>query len=591
MNFSRMITRKLTVKTELYVIFIIAPFGVYFFGVAGFFNASDIPYLALGGVVAVVSGIIYHMYLRLRKLKRIFKDMDNDLYETKKKIISYPISEGIFASLRLIISVSTVALIVYPFHALSSLQIITFTIFPVFLLPCTFTLFYFLAENVTGELLKDPVFAQISLKREDVRVFSEQKRTLLIIISICLIPTVMLGYFFFLSNSFNVKFTNIGIHLSVIMFFSAMAILITLFEATKNSKTTISNMQSTLQRIESGDLSMSSMPLLSNSEISLVSIDLNSFIRRWKDIIGMVLKMTSELAASAEEMSSASESFATRSQTIAATVEEISSTLEEIAAGGDRIFDTNEYQHRRTKILIENINRLNEIVNSEEAEMRNALSAKSKLDGNVATVKTTISETMTQMQEATKDAGDMMDYTKLINDISDQTNLLSLNASIEAARAGDYGKGFAVVADEIGKLADQSGENAKTIFSIVERTKTSMDNSFSSLNNAIENIEGIFMGLESFGMSVKTVADLTANDQDINKELQQDSVKFLKRADDIMSSMNEQKSAIDEITKSMSLINESAQSFSASSEELSGVSESIANSVVELKKSIEFFKV
>ena len=261
----------------------------------------------------------------------------------------------------------------------------------------------------------------------------------------------------------------------------------------------------------------------------------------------------------------------------------MAATLEEIAAGEEKIVDTIMYQHGRTEILIENINKLNDIIMNESSEMVNALEVKSSLDKDIESVKVKISETIGLMQAAASGAGKMLDYTMLINDISDQTNLLSLNASIEAARAGESGRGFAVVADEVGKLAEQAGTNARSISEIVTSTNENMEKAFHSLNSANKNIQDIFTGLNSFGTSVNKISELTKKDLEINKVLQDDAHHFLKRADAIKISMEEQKNAIDEITNSINTISESAQKNALISTNLSETAQMLKKQSLELK--------
>jgi methyl-accepting chemotaxis protein len=146
-----------------------------------------------------------------------------------------------------------------------------------------------------------------------------------------------------------------------------------------------------------------------------------------------------------------------------------------------------------------------------------------------------------------------------------------------------------VVADEIGKLAEQSGENTKAVSTIVRKTNSSMANSYESLNTGIVSIEEIFRGLADFNSRVNKVSEMTLNSLTINDKLQKDTFHFQKRSEELLSSLDEQKITIGEVSSSVESINDSAQSFSASSEELSSISQSIASSASDLKKSIEFF--
>ena len=344
------------------------------------------------------------------------------------------------------------------------------------------------------------------------------------------------------------------------------------------------------KKIASGDLT-DRINLQQQDELGQLATALNEATDGLKKLVSEIMSASVSLSSSAEEMMGTADNFSHQSQSTAASVEEITSSLEEISAGGDSIFDNIEYQHRRTQVLIDNIKKVYMLVDDEGTEMEKATRVKTDLDVNIEDVKGKINDTMKLMKTATEDAGRMLDYTGLINDISEKTNLLSLNASIEAARAGEYGKGFAVVADEIGKLAEQAGENTKNISEIVKTTNDSMEKSFMALNEAIANIEKIFEGLRSFGSLVNKIGELTNQVMETNNVLKEDAEHFLKRADDIMRSMEEQKVSVNEIVKSISLINETTQNTSSASEELSASSENMASNAKRLSAEIEYFKL
>jgi methyl-accepting chemotaxis protein len=104
------------------------------------------------------------------------------------------------------------------------------------------------------------------------------------------------------------------------------------------------------------------------------------------------------------------------------------------------------------------------------------------------------------IQEIARDSEGLMAINSVIKNIASQTNLLSMNAAIEAAHAGEAGKGFAVVADEIRKLAEDSSEQSRTINAVLKKIKVSIDNITSSTNNVLTKFVAIDEG-------VKTVAE------------------------------------------------------------------------------------
>ena len=199
-----------------------------------------------------------------------------------------------------------------------------------------------------------------------------------------------------------------------------------------------------------------------------------------------------------------------------------------------------------------------------------------------------IGDTITSTNESAKT---ISEFTQAITDIATQTNLLSLNASIEAARAGDAGRGFAVVADEIRQLADQSSESADKIKNIVEKL---LADSASSVN-VLEKLN------ESFGVQAKQL-DSTKT----NMETMSGNVGHVKNTSthitDRVTSLNEAKNGLMEIISDLSAISEenaaSAEQTNASMEELNAtftiISEAagrLQNLANEMAENISFFKM
>jgi methyl-accepting chemotaxis protein len=111
-----------------------------------------------------------------------------------------------------------------------------------------------------------------------------------------------------------------------------------------------------------------------------------------------------------------------------------------------------------------------------------------------------LQEVAGDIQEIARESEGLLEINSVMENIASQTNLLSMNAAIEAAHAGEAGKGFAVVADEIRKLAESSGEQSKTIGNVLKKIKGSIDKIMKSTENVLTRFEAI-------DSSVKVVSD------------------------------------------------------------------------------------
>jgi methyl-accepting chemotaxis protein len=152
--------------------------------------------------------------------------------------------------------------------------------------------------------------------------------------------------------------------------------------------------------------------------------------------------------------------------------------------------------HSVTKTLIENSKNVNELIEASE-------NGKSGLQ--------IVAE---KILEIAKDSEGLLEINAVMNNIASQTNLLSMNAAIEAAHAGEAGKGFAVVADEIRKLAESSSGQSKTTAAMLKKIKGSIDSITASSNDV----------LSRFGVIDSGVKTVSTHEQNIRAAMEEQEV-------------------------------------------------------------------
>jgi methyl-accepting chemotaxis protein len=189
-----------------------------------------------------------------------------------------------------------------------------------------------------------------------------------------------------------------------------------------------------------------------------------------------------------------------------------------------------------------------------------------------------------EIQEIAHDSEGLLEINAVMNNIASQTNLLSMNAAIEAAHAGEAGRGFAVVADEIRKLAESSGQQSKTTAAMLKKIKASIDNITKSSNDVLarfgaidssvktvsqheQNIRNAMEEQEAGGKqileSISRLRDLTSsvkkgseNMAESGKILVQDTDEFIKTSQEAVEGMSEILKGIHQINVSVSHVNE-----------------------------------
>jgi len=306
-----------------------------------------------------------------------------------------------------------------------------------------------------------------------------------------------------------------------------------------------------------------------------------------ESLMNSVKESSVVLTESSTETNDALMSFSQNLQSQAAAAEEITATLEEISAGLDSNAMSVDDQFGSISALIAKLDNLSQMIEKMGEKISDTLGIVGNISGIARSGETSLESMKQTMAKINDGSNQMTNIVEIINSISEQINLLSLNAAIEAARAGEAGRGFAVVADEISKLADQTAASLGDIDKLIKENITEIEFGSGVMETTVSSISEIINGVNTTNEMINDISHFMTEQDSINREVDGQAGSVKTQSIEIKDATQEQKDAAAEIVKSISSLNELTQNNALVTTNLQNLSESVASMAKSLQAKVE----
>ena len=356
--------------------------------------------------------------------------------------------------------------------------------------------------------------------------------------------------------------------------------------------TTIKGLSAELEKFSNGELDIHcKVPKINkNDELGILADSVNNLAFKFGEIIRSVQEQSGILSEESEKLVQIADVSAGSIESISQAIDDVARGAEEQATDMTNTMGNIQELSATLDTVLSQVEKLSGVASGLKDYSDNTKGAMKELVSVNEKAKSSVHSMVVQTNETIKAMKEIDVILESIQDIASQTNLLSLNASIEAARAGGAGKGFAVVAGEVKKLADDCVNASKQISGIVKNISDEMEKSGALVRELEENADSQLAKLSGANDSVDNIIDgifaVSGEITEINAEIKSlDSVKAgIGSAIENLSAISEENAASSEEVAS------SVTDVSSSVKNLSEAAEGISSSATALKDSISLFE-
>jgi len=342
--------------------------------------------------------------------------------------------------------------------------------------------------------------------------------------------------------------------------------------------------------IASGDLT-NVIEIKSEDELGVMGANLNKMAKNLKTVFNNIVASLDNIVGTSEELTASAEQNHSSAEHVSNIMNGMYNGASTLAKGTEEISSIATYIYDGIKNISDNVSLVSKSSMEATGIAENGKLVIKRAVEQISDISRQVSESSQIVSALGEKSKKIDNIVSLINEISDQTNLLALNAAIEAARAGEHGKGFAVVADEVRKLAVESGDASSEISKLIIEIQTDMSAAIVAMNKGNTAVDTgqvmINEAGESFNnivASVQNVSEQMVSIVEVIKGLYNNSETMIQDVQDVSNVSKENSNSIKEIAAT-------SEEQISQMQQVSQAAQALTEIVIDLQNDIAKYKI